>query len=98
MADGEDRGAGQPVLVLKPMPTRVTADWMAQQWRESEARSTRQCFSHGLTMYSNGPITSVATSTRRTWAMKSKHDYRTTSSRRLVVQRIRADETRRVML
>ena len=25
------------VLVMKPMPTRVTADWMAQQWRDREA-------------------------------------------------------------
>jgi integrase len=33
LVDGEGRGTGRLVLVLKPMPTRVTADWMAQQWR-----------------------------------------------------------------
>ncbi len=34
LADGEGRGTGRLVLVLKPMPKRVTADWMAQQWRD----------------------------------------------------------------
>ena len=24
------------VLILKPMPTRVTAEWMAQQWRDGK--------------------------------------------------------------
>jgi integrase len=33
LADGEGRGTGRLVLILKPMPTRVTAEWMAQQWR-----------------------------------------------------------------
>ena len=33
MADGEGRGTGRLVLVIKPMPTRVTANWYAQQWR-----------------------------------------------------------------
>ena len=28
LADGEGRGTGRLVLVLKPMPKRVTADWM----------------------------------------------------------------------
>ena len=32
LIDGEGRGTGRLALVLKPMPTRVTADWMAQQW------------------------------------------------------------------
>jgi hypothetical protein len=32
LADGEGRGTGGLVLVLKPMPKRITADWMAQQW------------------------------------------------------------------
>jgi integrase len=36
LIDGEGRGTGRLVLVLKPMPTRVTADWMAQQWREGK--------------------------------------------------------------
>ena len=33
LTDGEGRGTGRLVLTLKPMPTRVTAEWMAQQWR-----------------------------------------------------------------
>jgi integrase len=36
LVDGEGRGTGRLVLVLKPMPTRVTADWMAQQWRDGK--------------------------------------------------------------
>jgi integrase len=34
LVDGEGHGTGRLVLVMKPMPTRVTADWMAQQWRD----------------------------------------------------------------
>jgi len=34
LADGDGRGTGRLVLILKPMPKRVTAEWMAQQWRE----------------------------------------------------------------
>ena len=36
LADGDGRGTGRLVLVLKPMPKRVTADWMAQQWRDGK--------------------------------------------------------------
>ena len=36
LADGEGHGTGRLVLVMKPMPTRVTADWMAQQWRDQK--------------------------------------------------------------
>ena len=36
LADGEGHGTGRLVLVMKPMPTRVTADWMAQQWRDKK--------------------------------------------------------------
>lgn len=36
LVDGEGHGTGRLVLVLKPMPTRVTADWMAQQWRDQK--------------------------------------------------------------
>lgn len=36
LIDGEGRGTGRLVLVIKPMPTRVTADWMAQQWRDEK--------------------------------------------------------------
>jgi len=32
LSDGEGRGTGRLVLVLKPMPKRVTSDWMAQQF------------------------------------------------------------------
>lgn len=34
LSDGEGRGTGRLILVLKPMPKRVTTDWMAQQWRD----------------------------------------------------------------
>src|SRR5438105_6487659 len=34
LTDGEGRGTGRLLLVLKPMPKRVTAEWMAQQWRD----------------------------------------------------------------
>jgi integrase len=33
LTDGEGRGTGRLALVIKPMPKRVTAEWMAQQWR-----------------------------------------------------------------
>jgi integrase len=36
LIDGDGRGTGRLVLILKPMPTRVTADWMAQQWRDGK--------------------------------------------------------------
>jgi len=36
LLDGEGRGTGRLTLVLKVMPTRVTADWMAQQWRDDK--------------------------------------------------------------
>lgn len=36
LVDGEGHGTGRLVLTIKPMPTRVTADWMAQQWRNKK--------------------------------------------------------------
>jgi len=36
LVDGEGHGTGRLVLVMKPMPTRITADWMAQQWRDQK--------------------------------------------------------------
>lgn len=38
LADGEGRGTGRLVLVLKPMPTRVTSNWFAQQWLEGKRK------------------------------------------------------------
>lgn len=38
LADGEGRGTGRLVLVLKPMPTRVTANWFAQQWLDGKRK------------------------------------------------------------
>jgi integrase len=34
LSDGEGRGTGRLVLFLRPMPKRVLAEWMAQQWRD----------------------------------------------------------------
>lgn len=36
LIDGEGHRTERHVLVMKPMPTRVTADWMAQQWRDQK--------------------------------------------------------------
>ena len=36
LVDGDGHGTGRLVLVMKPMPTRITADWMAQQWRDQK--------------------------------------------------------------
>ncbi|CAM5615230.1 MULTISPECIES: site-specific integrase [Alphaproteobacteria] len=36
LADGEGRGVGRLVLVVRPMPKRVLAEWMAQQWRDGK--------------------------------------------------------------
>lgn len=36
LVDGEGHGTGRLVLVLRPWPTRVTSDWMAQQWRDGK--------------------------------------------------------------
>lgn len=36
LTDGEGRGTGRLTIVLKPMPTRVTSVWMAQQWRDGK--------------------------------------------------------------
>lgn len=35
LTDGEGRGTGRLVLVLKKMPTRVIAEWMAQAGRQA---------------------------------------------------------------
>src|SRR3984893_4174638 len=41
LTDGEGRGTGRLGLVLQPMPTRVTADWMAQQWRDGRGTKSK---------------------------------------------------------
>lgn len=41
LTDGEGRGTGRLLLVLKPMPTRVTAEWMAQQWRDGRRSKSK---------------------------------------------------------
>jgi integrase len=41
LADGEGRGTGRLVLIVKPMPTRVTAEWMAQQWRDGRRTKSK---------------------------------------------------------
>jgi integrase len=41
LTDGEGRGTGRLVLILKPMPTRVTAEWMAQQWRSGRRTKSK---------------------------------------------------------
>jgi integrase len=41
LSDGEGRGTGRLVLVLKPMPKRVTSEWMAQQWRDGRRTKSK---------------------------------------------------------
>ena len=41
LSDGEGRGTGRLVLILKPMPNRVTAEWMAQQWRDGHRTKSK---------------------------------------------------------
>lgn len=36
LVDGQGRGTGRLVLAIRPMRTRVIADWMAQQWRDKK--------------------------------------------------------------
>jgi integrase len=36
LPDGEGRGVGRLVLVVRPMPKRVLTEWMAQQWRDGK--------------------------------------------------------------
>jgi integrase len=41
LTDGEGRGTGRLALILKPMPTRVTAEWMVQQWRDGKRTKSK---------------------------------------------------------
>jgi integrase len=36
LTDGDGRGTGRLVLVLKRVPTRITAEWMVQQWQDGK--------------------------------------------------------------
>lgn len=38
LIDGEGRGTGRLVLILKPQPTRVTSIWYAQQWLDGKRK------------------------------------------------------------
>ena len=41
LTDGEGRGTGRLALIVKPMPTRVTAEWMVQQWRNGKRTKSK---------------------------------------------------------
>lgn len=41
LTDGDGRGTGRLALILKPMPKRVTAEWMAQQWRDGRRTKSK---------------------------------------------------------
>src|ERR1700761_3326621 len=41
LSDGAGRGTGRLVLIIKPMPARVTAEWMAQQWRDGRRTKSK---------------------------------------------------------
>src|ERR1700761_4867289 len=41
LSEGGGRGVGRLTLVLKPMPTRVTSVWMAQQWRDGKRTKSK---------------------------------------------------------
>ena len=38
LTDGEGRGTGRLVLILKPQPTRVTSSFFAQQWSDGKRK------------------------------------------------------------
>jgi integrase len=62
LADGEGRGTGRLVLIVKPMPTRVTAEWMAQQWRDGKRTKSK------IGDYPAMPLTEARETFRRDFA------------------------------
>ncbi len=41
LVDGEGRGTGRLILVIKPMPTRTISNWYAQQWINNKRRLSK---------------------------------------------------------
>lgn len=41
LTDGEGKGVGRLILVIKPMPTRVVSNWYAQQWIDNKRRLSK---------------------------------------------------------
>lgn len=41
LTDGEGRGVGRLILVIKPMPTRTVSNWYAQQWISNKRRLSK---------------------------------------------------------
>lgn len=41
LTDGEGRGVGRLVLIIKPMPTRIVSNWYAQQWISNTRRLSK---------------------------------------------------------
>lgn len=41
LTDGEGRGTGRLVLIIKAMPTRVVSNWYAQQWISNKRRLSK---------------------------------------------------------
>lgn len=41
LVDGEGRGTGRLILVIKPMPTRTVSNWYAQQWISNKRRLSK---------------------------------------------------------
>lgn len=41
LTDGEGKGTGRLILVIKPMPTRTVSNWYAQQWINNKRRLSK---------------------------------------------------------
>src|ERR1700688_499442 len=51
LADGERRGTGRLVLILEPMPTRVTAEWGTAVARRSTCKIQDRLISRAVTRW-----------------------------------------------